>query len=64
MASVRAKPNERVDSLIRRFQKAVEQAGIMKELKKREYFMSKAEKRKVKRKAAEKRRRKEAQHSS
>lgn len=61
MATVKAKKNERPDSLIRRFQRAVEQAGIMKELKRRRYFMTNAEKRKAKRKAAEKRRRKEAQ---
>lgn len=61
MATVKAKKNERTDSLIRRFQRAVEQAGIMKELKQRRYFMTNSEKKKAKRKAAEKRRRKEAQ---
>ena len=60
MASVKAKKNEKPESLIRRFQRAVEQAGIMKELKKRKYYLSPSEKRKEKRKAAEKRRRKEA----
>ena len=37
----------------------VEKAGIMRELKKRRYFMTPSQKRKEKRKAAEKRRRKE-----
>jgi len=60
MATVKAKKNENPESLIRRFQRAVEQAGIMKELKRRRYFMTNAEKKKAKRKAAEKRRRKEA----
>jgi len=61
MATVKAKKNERPESLIRRFQRAVEQAGIMKELKRRRYYLSPSEKKKEKRKAAEKRRRKEAQ---
>jgi len=61
MATVKAKKNENPESLIRRFQRAVEQAGIMKELKRRRYYLSPSEKRKEKRKAAEKRRRKEAQ---
>ena len=60
MAYVKARKNERFESLMRRFQRAVEQAGIMKELKKRRYHLTPSEKRKEKRKAAEKRRRKEA----
>jgi small subunit ribosomal protein S21 len=60
MAYVRAKKNERFESLMRRFQRAVEQAGIMRELKKRKYYMSPSEKKKEKRKQAEKRRRKES----
>jgi len=57
--SVKAKNNERPESLIRRFQRALEQAGVMKELKRRKYYMSTSEKKRAKRKAAEKRRRKE-----
>jgi small subunit ribosomal protein S21 len=60
MAYVKAKKNERFESLMRRFQRAVEQAGIMRELKKRKYYMSPSEKKKEKRKQAEKRRRKES----
>tara|TARA_A100001011_G_scaffold8951_1_gene10133 strand:- start:458 stop:652 length:195 start_codon:yes stop_codon:yes gene_type:complete len=60
MAIVKARKNERFEVLIRRFQRAVEQAGIMRELKKRRYYMSPSEKKKEKRKAAEKRRRKES----
>jgi small subunit ribosomal protein S21 len=59
MALVVARKGEHPESLIRRFQKEVEQAGIMRELKKRRYFMTPSQKRKEKRKAAEKRRRKE-----
>lgn len=60
MAYVKAKKNEKFESLMRRFQRAVEQAGIMKELKRRRYYLSPSERRKEKRKLAEKRRRKEA----
>ena len=60
MAYVKARKNERFEVLMRRFQRAVEQSGIMRELKKRKYYMSPSEKRKEKRKQAEKRRRKES----
>ena len=59
MACVRLKKGERFDSMLRRFQRAVEQDGIMRELKRRRYFVSPSEKRKEKIKQAEKRRRKE-----
>jgi len=60
MATVKARKNESFEGLMRRFQRAVEQAGIMKELKNRRYYMSPSEKRRFKRKQAEKRRKKEA----
>ena len=62
MALVKARKNERFEVLLRRFQRAVEQAGIMRDLKKRRYHMSPSEKRKEKRKQAEKRRRKESRN--
>lgn len=39
---------ESADSLMRRFKKAVQKADIMKEVRKREFFMSKPLKRKLK----------------
>lgn len=60
MAYVKARKGEPVEVLIRRFQRSVEQAGIMRELKRRAYYMSPSEKKKEKRKLAEKRRRKES----
>lgn len=51
---------ETADNLIKRFKKIVELAGIMRELKKREYYLSPAQKKKDKRKKAAKRARKEA----
>ena len=59
MATVKLRKNEHFESLLRRFRRAVEQEGIMAELKKRRYYMTSADKRKAKQKLAEKRRRKE-----
>ena len=60
MASVKARKNESFEGLMRRFQKAVEQSGIMRELRNRRYYMSPSEKRRFKQKQAAKRRKKEA----
>ena len=60
MAFVKSRKNERFEVMLRRFQRAVEQAGIMRELKKRRYYLTASEKKKEKRKQAEKRRRKES----
>ena len=46
------------EKAVRRFKRKVETEGIMRDLKKRRYFLSKSERRKEKRKLAEKRRRK------
>ena len=59
MPYIKLRKNENFESMLRRFRRAVEQEGIMAELKKRRYHMSAAEKRKAKQKIAEKRRRKE-----
>ena len=59
MPHIKLRKNETFESLLRRFRRAVEQEGIMAELKKRRYYMSPSEKRKIKQKLAEKRRRKE-----
>jgi len=55
---VKLRPNESTDNLIRRFKKKVEQAGIMKEVKRRESYMSPSQKRREKHKKALKRLRK------
>jgi small subunit ribosomal protein S21 len=59
MAEVKSRKGEPFESLLRRFRRAVEQDGIMRELKKRKHYLSPSEKKKEKRKLAEKRRRKE-----
>lgn len=52
--------NESNENLIRRFKKLVEQAGITRELKSREFYMSTAQKKRDKKKKALKRLRKNA----
>ena len=58
MIIVKLKNGEPFEKAMRRFKRKVETEGIMKELKKRKFFMTKSEKRKDKMKKAEKRRRK------
>ena len=48
MPNIKLRKNETFESLLRRFRRAVEQEGIMAELKKRRYYMSPSEKRKIK----------------
>ena len=49
MAEVRAGTDESVDSLLRRFNKRVQQDGILAELRRREFFEKPSIKRKRKR---------------
>jgi small subunit ribosomal protein S21 len=58
MIIVKLKNGEPFEKAMRRFKRKVETEGVMKELKKRKFYMTKSEKRKDKRKKAEKRRRK------
>ncbi|WP_217126696.1 30S ribosomal protein S21 [Hydrogenophilus thiooxidans] len=55
MPYVRVKENEPADVAIRRFKRLVEKAGILTELRKREFFEKPSEERKRKRAAAVKR---------
>jgi len=55
MSWVTAKPNESFESLMKRFKKAVERAGILADYKKSEYFEKPSVKRKRKMAAARKR---------
>lgn len=55
MPYVRVKENEPVDVAIRRFKRLVEKAGILTELRKREFYEKPSEERKRKRAAAIKR---------
>jgi small subunit ribosomal protein S21 len=62
--AVALREGESPESLIRRFKKTVEMAGIMRELKRREHHLSPSEKKKDKRKKALKRQRKEAKRAA
>lgn len=53
--AVKARPDENIDSLLRRFKKEVLKSEVLKELRKREYYMPPSEKRRVKSAAAQKR---------
>ena len=58
MIIVKIKNGEHFEKFFRRFKRKVETEGIMRDLKKRQFHMTKSEKRREKRKLAEKRRRK------
>ena len=58
MVIIRLKNGEHFEKAMRKFKRKVENEGIMKDLKKKRYHMTKSEKRREKRKLAAKRRRK------
>ena len=58
MAQVYVKKGEDINRAIKRFKRKVEKEGIMRELKKRKYYLKPSERKKEKRIAAQKRRRK------
>ena len=58
MIIVKLKPGEHFDKAFRKFKRKVESEGIMRELKKRKFHMTRSQKKREKRKLAEKRRRK------
>lgn len=55
MTTVIARPDESIDSLLRRFKKAVEHAGIISDLKRTEFYEKPSVKKKRKQAAARKR---------
>ena len=58
MIIVKLKQGEPFEKAVRKLKRKIENEGIMRDLKKRQFHMSKSQKRKFKRKLAEKRRRK------
>tara|TARA_A100001515_G_scaffold54693_3_gene43272 strand:- start:127 stop:327 length:201 start_codon:yes stop_codon:yes gene_type:complete len=60
MSYVRVRKGEDINKAIRRFKRKVENEGIMRELKRRRYYMKPSEAKKEKWKAAAKKRRKNA----
>ena len=55
MAKVVARENENLDSMLRRFKRSCDKAGIMREVRKREFYEKPSVKRKNKSEAARKR---------
>ncbi len=62
--AVALRDGESTESLIRRFKRMVESSGVLKELRRREYYLSPTEKRKEKGRRAAKRRAKAARMES
>ena len=58
MIIIKLKNGEPFEKAMRRFKRKVETEGIMKEIKKRKFYMTRSQKKREKRKLAEKRRRK------
>ena len=57
MATIIVKENESLDSALRRFKRSCAKAGIMQEVRKREYYVKPGVKKKLKQEAARKARR-------
>ena len=55
MAEIRVKDNESLDSALRRFKRQCARAGVLNEVRKREYYEKPSVKRKKKSEAARKR---------
>lgn len=60
MTRVVVKEGEPFEKALRRFKKRVEASGVLKELRRREYYLKPSIRKKEKRRAAEKRRRRSA----
>ena len=58
MIIVRLRENEPFDKAMRRFRRKVEKEGIRKDIKKNSFYLKPGEKRRLKQRLAEKRRRK------
>lgn len=58
--AVKQRPNESVDSMLKRFKKEVLKSELMKELRRREFYVSPGEKRRRKSAEAQKRAKKNA----
>jgi small subunit ribosomal protein S21 len=65
MANVELRPGETQESLLRRFRKKVMRNGILRDAKKKRYFVTKSEKRRIaKRKAIRRHRRRQWQRQN
>lgn len=57
-AEVKVRKNEDINRAIKRFKRKVEASGVMRDVKRKRYYLKPGEAKKMKRKMAEKRRRK------
>ena len=64
MTQVMVRDDKPVEKALRRFKKKVEAAGILKDVRRREYYLKPSIRKKEKRRAAEKRRRRSAMRAS
>ena len=65
MASVHARPDESAESLLRRFRKKVSESGILKDVRRKRWYMSPSEVRRLqKKKAIRRARRRQRQEQS
>ena len=58
--AIKARPDETLDSMLRRFKKEVLKSEVLKDLRKHEYYVAPSEKRRIKSAEAQKRARKKA----
>jgi small subunit ribosomal protein S21 len=56
--AIKRRPDETVDSMLRRFKKEMLKSEVLKDLRKHEYYISPSEKRRIKSAEAQKRARK------
>ncbi len=64
MTQVLVRDGEPVEKALRRFKKKVEAAGILKDVRRREYYLKPSIRKKEKRRAADKRRRRSAMRAA
>jgi small subunit ribosomal protein S21 len=64
MITVKLKPGEPFEKAFRRFKRKVENEGIMKDIKKNQFYLTKSQKRKAKMKLAAKRRKRALKRNS
>jgi small subunit ribosomal protein S21 len=65
LVSVELRPNESQDQLLRRFRKKVTKSGVMSTVRRKRWFISKSELRRIqKKKAVQRMRRKRPRYSS
>jgi len=57
---VKKYPTESLESMLRRFKKKLDKDNTLKDIRKHDFYLSKSEKRKLKRKMAQQRREREA----